>query len=424
MSPVKYTGVKGVEDIIPPDSHIWQAVERIARDTFSLYGFDEIRPPIIEFTDVFVRSIGEGTDIVEKEMYTFMDKGGRSITLRPEGTAPVVRCYVEKNLHGLPKPQKFYYTGPMFRYERPQKGRQRQFYQIGAEAFGVSEPKIDAEIISMLMNFLAKAGLSELSLELNSIGCPECRPAYTNALKEFFAPLLGSMCADCGRRFDSNPLRMLDCKAEACVTARQGAPYVSDHLCGACKDHFEELKGYLDMLKIPFIHNPLLVRGLDYYCRTTFEATSNHLGSQKAVAAGGRYDRLVEEFGGPSTPAIGFAVGMERLVTLLKDSRAAEDTPLADVFVAYIGDKASKFAFRFVSELRGDGFRSETGYEGASLKSQMRRADKIGAKIVFIIGDEEIAKGKLRWKDLGKGATGEMPFEGAVEYLNTFFNRK
>ncbi|MBS1233360.1 MAG: hisS, partial [Nitrospirae bacterium] len=295
---MKYTALKGVHDIFPPDVHTWQKVESVAKDVFTSYGFQELRAPVIESTDIFIRSIGETTDIVEKEMYTFTDKAGRHITLRPEGTAPVVRCFVEQHLYNLPSPQKFFYSGPMFRYERPQAGRFRQFYQIGAEAFGVAEPKIDAEILSMLKLFFERLGLKELNFEINSIGCRKCRPDYRTALLDFFSDRLEGFCPDCRRRYDQNPLRILDCKVDECIKLREGAPRVTDFLCAECREHFDALRSYAERLAIPCAINPEMVRGLDYYTRTTFEVTCKHLGAQNAVAAGGRYDLLVEDFGG------------------------------------------------------------------------------------------------------------------------------
>lgn len=417
MTPTRYSAVKGVEDILPPDTYIWQKIEETAKDVFSRYGFQELKPPIVEFTDIFVRSIGETTDIVEKEMYTFNDRAGRSITLRPEGTAGVVRCYVEKGLFNLPSPQRFFYSGPMFRYERPQKGRQRQFYQIGVEAFGVAEPQIDAEMLSMLNAFFEKIGLKEFSLELNSIGCKNCRPLFRTALIGFFSNRLNSLCPDCKRRYTVNPLRILDCKADACIGLRKGAPIIRDYLCGECKGHLGELLGLLNMLTVPYKLNPEMVRGLDYYTRTAFEVTSTALGAQSAVAAGGRYDMLVEEFGGPPTPAIGFAIGMERLSMLLKDRW--QEMPLPDVFIASIGEDAKKEALKLSSALRTESLWVELGYEGASLRSQMRRADRVRANYVFIIGDDEIKEGRLKWKDLREGTEGEISLKDALNLLKT-----
>ncbi|HMK60927.1 MAG TPA: histidine--tRNA ligase [Dissulfurispiraceae bacterium] len=404
---MKYSGLKGMEDILPPDINVWQSIEATARRIFSRYGFHEIRVPILEATDIFTRSIGEATDIVEKEMYTFTDKGNRSVTMRPEGTAPVVRCFVEKSLQSLPSPQKFYYSGPMFRYERPQKGRFRQFYQIGAEAFGVAEPSMDAELIIMLRNLLEEIGLSGLNFEINSIGCTECRPAYRKALLTFFGDNLAEYCPDCKRRYETNPLRILDCKVEHCATLRQGSPAVTDYLCENCRDHFKELLTILQTFKVSYTLNPNLVRGLDYYTKTTFEVTSEHLGSQKAVAAGGRYDRLVEEFGGPATPAIGFAIGMERLVTLLKEmTPIATSTPR--VFIATLGKKAETEGFGIAESLRSKGIWAEQSYGSASLKSQLRRADRLGAEFAIIIGENELTAGTVQWKDLNKKMQGEI----------------
>ncbi len=404
---MKYSALKGVHDLFPPDIYIWQKVESIADEVFSAYGFHELRVPIIESTDIFVRSIGETTDIVEKEMYTFPDKANRSITLRPEGTAPVVRCYIENHLYNQPSPQKFFYSGPMFRYERPQKGRFRQFYQIGVEAFGVPEPKLDAEILSMLKLFLERLGLKELSFEVNSIGCEKCRPDYKKALIDFFASKTVNLCPDCKRRYTQNPLRILDCKVDSCIELRAGAPQVTNYLCNECKEHFEEFQSSLKLLNISYIINPNMVRGLDYYTRTTFEVTSEHLGAQKAVAAGGRYDRLVEEFGGPPTPAIGFAIGMERLVEILKNkSETLETSP--KVVLATIGKEADKEGLSIAEKLRAKGISVELGYGNSSLKSQMRRADRLKADYVVIIGDDELKSGRIKWKNLKDGSQGEI----------------
>jgi histidyl-tRNA synthetase len=414
---LRYKTVKGVHDILPPDVLTWQRLERAAHDVFGPFGFREMRPPVIEHTELFARSIGETSDIVEKEMYTFVDKGGRSLTLRPEGTASIVRGYVQHTLHALPAPQKVYYQGPMFRYERPQKGRQRQFYQIGVEAFGTEGPEIDAEIISMLMLFLERAGLSGLTVQINSIGDEECRPAYRRALREYFSSSLDRLCEDCTRRFEQNPLRILDCKARGCRELRRGAPEVSDYLCVSCEEHFAGLKRILSNLGIRYEVKPEMVRGLDYYTRTTFEVTSESLGAQDAVAAGGRYDRLVEEFGGPPTPAIGFAVGMERLVSLVREEGA--EAPAPAVFIASLGNEAAAVAFGLADRMRRDGLWVELGYGRGSLKSQMRRADKFGARVVIIIGEDELRKSKANWKDLRSGESGEVDFSDLHGFIGS-----
>ncbi|MBI5189016.1 MAG: histidine--tRNA ligase [Nitrospirae bacterium] len=418
----RYSALKGIQDILPPDIYIWQRVEETAREIFSAYGFQELRAPIIEATEIFIRSIGETTDIVEKEMYTFSDKAGRSITLRPEGTAPVVRCYVENHLYNLPSPQKFFYSGPMFRYERPQAGRFRQFFQIGVEAFGTSDPKLDAEIFSMLRLFIERLGLKGLNFEVNSIGCEKCRPDYRKALLNFFSGRINGLCPDCKRRYEYNPLRILDCKVDVCIELRKGAPRVMDFLCNECREHFNALLSLLKLLNVPYVINPDMVRGLDYYTRTTFEVTSEQLGAQNAVAAGGRYDRLVEEFGGPPTPAIGFAIGMERLVALLRTPTLNQvqgelRTPAPEIFIATIGAPAEKEGLVIANRLREKGIWVEVGYAGNSLKSQLRRADRLSAGYVLIIGDDEISSGKLKWKRLSDGSQGEILFQEVYDFF-------
>ena len=408
---MKYKTLKGLQDILPPEVSIWQHIEAKARDIFRAYGYQEIRLPMLESTDIFVRSIGETSDIVEKEMYTFQDKGGRSVTLRPEGTASFVRAYVEHHLYNNPAPQKYYYMGPMFRYERPQAYRYRQFYQIGAEAMGVEDPKLDAEIISMLTKILSGIGLAGLNFEITSIGCKKCRPAYRDALKNFLREKLNSFCSDCQRRFDVNPLRILDCKVPDCVSIRQGSPPVIDYLCAECKEHFESLKHHVILLKVPHTINPNLVRGLDYYNKTAFEVTSESLGAQKAVAAGGRYDGLVDEFGGPPTPGIGFAIGMERIIPLIKERVNKTEGP--DLFICTLGEKTTEEAFLLAEQLRSQGIMVEMNYEPHSLKSQMRKADRVGAKNVISIGEDEIKKGLIVIKDMGSKKETEIGFYAA-----------
>jgi histidyl-tRNA synthetase len=412
----KYNALRGMQDIFPPEIYLWQKAERVAKDVFSAYGFQELRAPIIEATEIFVRSIGETSDIVEKEMYTFSDKADRSITLRPEGTAPVVRCYVQNRLYNLPSPQKFFYSGPMFRYERPQKGRFRQFYHVGVEALGISDPKIDAEILLMLKLILDRLGLKEMSYELNSIGCEKCRPDYKKALLNFISKRIDGFCPDCKRRYEVNPLRILDCKVKECIKLRVDAPKVTDSLCKDCREHFDVLLSLLRLTDFPFVINPDMVRGLDYYTRTTFEVTSKQLGAQNAVAAGGRYDSLVEEFGGPPTPAIGFAIGMERVAELLESSGKIEISA-PEVFIATVGASAEKEGILIANRLRENGIWVEIGYAGHSLRSQLRRADRLSARHVLIIGDDEIKSRKLKWKRLTDGTQGEMPVSEVLEFF-------
>lgn len=395
---MKFKTLKGLQDILPPDIAIWQHIESTARSIFKKYGYQEIRLPIMESTDVFIRSIGETSDIVEKEMYTFEDKGGRSVTLRPEGTASFVRAYVQHHLYNNPVPQKFYYTGPMFRYERPQAYRYRQFYQIGAEAMGIEDPKLDSEIISMLSRLLSSIGLAGLNFQVTSIGCKKCRPDYRRALKKFLKDKLDSFCSDCQRRFDLNPLRILDCKVPGCIESRKGSPPVIDYLCDECDTHFEGLKKNLTELKVPHTVNPNLVRGLDYYTKTAFEVTSENLGSQSAVAAGGRYDSMVDEFGGPPTPGIGFAMGMERLIPLIKESAEISEGP--EIFLCPLGEDAAEKALLLTEQLRSEGLWAEMNFDGTSLRSQMRKANKIGAKKVVVIGDNELKNNKAAIKNM------------------------
>lgn len=403
---MKFKSLKGVLDVYPPDIFIWHKIEDVSRGIFKNYGFSEIRLPVIESTDIFTRSIGETSDIVEKEMYTFTDKGKRSITLRPEGTAPFIRAYVEHHLYNEPAPQKYYYMGPMFRYERPQAGRQRQFYQIGAEALGVEDPKVDAEIIAMLSQILEGIGLRNLNFQVSSIGCPQCRPSYITALRGHLEGKLENFCDDCKRRFDKNPLRILDCKVPACIKEREGSPAVIDYLCGACKEHFNDLNHYLKILNVPHTVSPNLIRGLDYYTKTAFEVTSESLGSQNAVAAGGRYDGLVKEFGGPSTPGIGFAIGIDRIIPLIKDSMDDHQGP--DLFICTLGRKEAEAALVLADGLRKEGKWIEINYEQASIRSQMNKANRVKAKNVIVLGEDELKSSTAELKAMDSGETSEI----------------
>lgn len=418
---MRLKSLKGIQDILPPEIYIWQQIEHISREVFKKYGYQEIRLPIIEATDVFTRSIGETTDIVEKEMYTFMDKGNRSVTLRPEGTAPFVRAFVQHHLYNAPSPQKYYYLGPMFRYERPQAFRSRQFYQIGIEAVGTEDPKLDAEVISMLATILKRIGLKGTNIEITSIGCKHCRPDYKKALKKALKNRLNLFCKDCQRRYEFNPLRILDCKVPSCIEARRGSPVVLDFLCAGCKQHFKELRHHLELLNIPYIINPNLVRGLDYYTRTAFEVTSESLGSQKAVAAGGRYDGLINEFGGPPTPGTGFAIGVERIIPLIKESIAEKECP--DLFFCSLGQEASKKSFILTEQLRDRGLWVEMSYDELSLRSQMRKADRIGAKNVIVVGEDELKKGKALTKDMRDKKESEVALE-IKEIIKTIRRKK
>ncbi len=410
-----FSAIRGVHDILPGESERWQAIEQVAGRLFAAFGFREIRLPIFETTELFAQSIGEATDIVEKEMYTFTDRSGDSITLRPEGTAPSIRAFLQNQLGAAQSITKLYYWGPMFRYERPQKGRFRQFHQIGAEIIGSASPGIDVELLSLLHRLFKQLRIDNVRLELNSLGDAVCRPDYRRTLQRFLQSRLSELCENCRRRTETNPLRVLDCKNESCRTVTAAAPTMADHLCDPCRDHFAEVTRGLESLIIPFHLNPRLVRGLDYYTRTTFEWTSAGLGSQNAVAAGGRYDGLVETLGGPATPAIGFALGMERAAGLLPPD-VGQPAPL-DLFVAALGREARAWARPLVFELRSDGYRVETDYEESSLKSQMRRADRLGARLVCIIGDDELKNDRMVLRNLHTKEQTSLPAERAAEEI-------
>ena len=407
------TGIKGMNDILPGEVETWQFLETAARNLFATYGFSEIRVPVVEKTDLFCRSIGETTDIVEKEMYSFIDKGGTGITLRPEGTAPVMRAFIEHKLYAQDPVAKLCYIGPMFRYERPQKGRYRQFHQIGAEVIGIEDPKIDAQVLAMLSHYFETVGIDGVSLQINSLGCPECRPGYRAQLIAFLEQRLAVLCDDCRRRCATNPLRVLDCKVPGCKEATQGAPAILEHLCQGCDHHFAQVQLHLKDLGTPFELNPRMVRGLDYYTRTTFEMVTSRLGAQSAVAAGGRYDGLIKDLGGPALSGIGFAMGVERLVLMLGENRVAAARP--QLFLAALGAEAGRRGFALMSQLQRRGVSAEMDYEGKSLKSQMRRAGKLQARQVLILGEEELARGIGQLRDMDAGTQEEIALDSLLE---------
>ena len=402
---------RGTNDILPDEAARWQAVESVIRGVCRDFGYGEIRTPVFEHTELFLRSAGETTDVVRKEMYTFEDRGGRSITLRPEGTAPVVRAYLENNLHAAPQPVKLYYLAtPMFRYERPQAGRYRQHHQFGAEVLGSLDPAVDAELISLPIELLRRLGVEGLGVKLNSIGCPRCRPGYVDALRAYYRDRLDDVCPDCRVRFEANPLRMLDCKRETCRSHRQGAPRSVDHLCAECAEHFDTLRALLEELEIRYVLDPTLVRGFDYYTKTVFEVFYSGLGAQDAVCGGGRYDGLVEELGGKPTPGIGFGMGMERLLHVLADlGRELPAKPGISVFVATAGDDVRAHAVRLVHRLRRAGISADTDYAGRSLRSQLRFADRYPARFAVILGADEVARGMVTVRDLRSGEQVEVP---------------
>jgi histidyl-tRNA synthetase len=399
MAP-KYKAPRGTQDVLPEVSWRWQRVEAAFRDTCRRYGYAEIRTPLFEETDLFVRGVGEGTEIVTKQMYTFDDRGGRSLTLRAEGTAPVVRAVLEHSLTAQGQVQKLYYIAPIFRYERPQAGRYRQHTQLGVEAIGAPGPDIDAEVIALYHDFLGEIGLQGAVTHISSIGCPGCRPALYDALREFFEPKLAELCDFCQARYESNPLRILDCKVPADVEARQGAPSALDHLCAECREHFAGVRTQLDALAIPYEVDPTIVRGLDYYSRTAFEVIHPGLGAKDVIMGGGRYDGLAEMLGGPPTPGIGFGSGLERLVLVLGEGDAP---PGPDLYIAAAAPEARDPAFALAIAARRAGLSAEIDYTGRSLKAQMKAANRLGARVVALIGEDELTAGSVTLRDMQTG---------------------
>lgn len=412
------TAPRGTRDLLPGEVEKWHYLEETAHRICSEYGYREIRTPIFEHTELFQRGIGETTDIVEKEMYTFLDRGERSITLRPEGTASTVRAFIEHKLYNQPQPTKLYYLGPMFRYDRPQAGRYRQFHQFGIEAIGSDDPALDAEVVSMAMEYYHRLGLTNLELHLNSIGCPDCRPVYREKLKEFLRPNLQKLCANCQQRYERNPIRIIDCKLEACQEIAQGAPTTVSCLCPVCAEHFAQVKHYLELLEISFIVDERLVRGLDYYTRTAFEIMAPGIGAQNSIGGGGRYDGLIEECGGPPVPGIGFALGLERiLITLEKQGVVLPSEPEVDAFVATTGEATRSEAFRLLAMLRRSGLKAEMDYLDRSLKAQLKYANKLGVRFTIIAGETELSRGVVVVKDMGEGTQQELPVAELRDYL-------
>lgn len=408
--------IRGFKDILPGEATLWQHIERTAAQIFATFGYGEIRVPIMEKTDLFARSIGEDTDIVEKEMYTFADRGGDTLTLRPEATASIVRAYIQHKLYAGDPVHKFYTIGPMFRRERPQKGRYRQFYQIDAEAFGIAGPYIDAQMIHMLHLLFQRLGVADVCTHLNSLGCPACRPHYRETLLTMLENKTDQLCADCRRRKARNPLRVLDCKVPGCREAVADAPSIADFLCGDCQSHFDTVTQSLTRLGVPYTLNKRLVRGLDYYTRTTFEMQTTALGAQSAVAGGGRYDGLVESLGGPATPAIGFAIGFDRLVEILGQQVTMTAAPPA-LYIAALGDAAKALAFQWAAALAEAGTHVEMEHGDKSLKAQMKRADRLNADHVLIVGEAELAAGKALLRDMQTKAQTELSIEDLLAAL-------
>ncbi len=395
---------KGTKDMLPRDAAAWHYVEQKARETAALFSFREIRTPMFEHTELFTRGVGETTDIVTKEMYTFEDKGGRSMTLRPEGTAGVARAFIENGLGQDVMPMKAYYLASVFRYERPQSGRLREHHQFGVELYGSSSPYADAEVISLAHTFLSSVGIGGLTLHLNSIGCKECRPKFNAALRGYIGDNLDRMCGKCRERFDKNPLRILDCKEEKCREIVKAAPSITDFLCDDCRAHFEQLQGILERQGVPFVVDPSVVRGLDYYTRTVFEFVSEDIGAQGTVCGGGRYDGLVEEVGGKSTPAVGFGLGLERLLLVLQNTgRLDAPRERADVYLAPLGERAAGEVPAIAAGLRRAGVSADYDMMGRGVKAQMKYADKSGARFVVVIGDNELESGVAVLKNMDTG---------------------
>ena len=409
------TSIKGTADVLPADSHKWQFVEKKMLETAGLFGFSEIRVPVFEYTEVFTKNVGETTDVVQKDMYTFTDKGDRSITLRPEFTAGVVRSVIEHGLINGALPVKTCYVGGCYRYEKPQAGRMREFHQFGVEMFGAADPAADAEMILLANSVLSNLGIENLSLELNSIGCPECRAKYHAALKEYFASRKNELCETCKDRLERNPMRILDCKSPVCKEIADKAPVMLDFLCDGCREHFEGVKKHLESAKLKFTVNPKIVRGLDYYTKTVFEFVSGDIGAQSTVCGGGRYDGLVGQMGGPEMPSLGFAMGIERLLMVMEAQNAEfPEAKIPDVYIATMGESAKLKATKLCMDIRNEGFTAVTDIAGRSVKAQMKYADKIGAKFSTVIGDDELANDRCILKNMTTGEQQEVTLSDGI----------
>jgi histidyl-tRNA synthetase len=410
------TAVRGFKDIIAPETDKWRHIEDTANDVFRTFGFSEIRLPLLEKTELFRRGIGESTDIVEKEMYTFLDRDGESLTLRPEATASVIRAYLEHSFHAAETVTRLFTIGPMFRRERPQKGRYRQFHQIDVEILGQDDPYTDAELMLMLIYFLHRLGLSHLNLEINSLGCAQCRPHFRESIVQFLRGREEELCVDCRRRMATNPLRVFDCKVEKCSAIISKAPRLTDFICPACREHFEKLQDCLRLFQVDYTLNAKMVRGLDYYTRTTFEVTTDFQGAQNAILGGGRFDHLVRDLGGPDISGIGFAIGMERLAALMPEREGDSGTsPL--FFMAALGEKAVQKAFFLCNSLRMKGVRVEMDYAGRSLKSQMKRAGKLKSAFVLILGDKEIDENRALLRNMSSSTQEEIGLDDLEETI-------
>lgn len=417
--------LRGTQDILPEDAYKWNYMEKAIRDLCGRYGYGEIRTPMFEATELFQRGIGDTTDVVTKEMYTFTDRGGRSITLRPENTASAVRAYLEHKLYGDQQVHKFFYIGSMFRYDRPQAGRYREFHQFGVEVMGADSPAADAEVISLAYTLFQNLGLKDLVLHINSIGCGKCRPAYRQRLIDYFKEGKEDLCHDCQERLEKNPLRVLDCKEDGPKKLVKDAPNITDYLCEECQKKFDAVKQYLTALGIPYEVDPRLVRGLDYYTNTAFEIQYTPLGAQSAICGGGRYDGLVEEVGGPHTPSVGFAVGLERLLLALEMQKLIpEPVKPGHVYIAALGEDAIAEGMKIQQELRTDGIRADLDLQGRSLKGQMKQAGKTGADYTVIIGSDELDRKEASVKSMAEGTQASISFDEVAAYVKEKENKK
>lgn len=412
------TRPRGTADILPGQVEKWQYIENMAALVCREYGYREIRTPVFEHTELFARGVGEATDVVEKEMYTFRDRGDRSITLRPEGTASAVRAYLENKLYAGPQPLKMYYIGPMFRYDRPQAGRFRQFHQFGVEVFGSHHPAVDAEVMAMAMDFYGRLGLNDLELHINSVGCPKCRLVVREKLQEFFRSALDELCPNCQNRFERNPLRILDCKSSRCAVLAKEAPTTVDCLCGDCQMHFMQVQQYMKDIGIKYVLDSRLVRGLDYYTHTAFEIMAPDIGAQSSVGGGGRYDGLIELCGGPAVPGIGFALGLERIIMALENRNQAPSVKVGpEVFITTAGEKSVREGFSLLAKLRAAGIAADMDYQGRSLKAQMKYAGKLGVRYAVILGEEELQRGSAVLRDMLVGDQEDVSISNIIPIL-------
>ena len=412
---------RGTKDITPKDAYKWNYVENKFREICSLFGYEEMRTPVFEHTELFKRSVGDTTDIVQKEMYSFTDKGGRDITLKPEGTAGVVRAFIENKLYADTQPTKLFYITPCFRYERPQAGRQRQFHQFGIEALGSDKPSLDAEVIALAVQFFTEVGLKDLAVSINSVGCPTCRAEYNARLKEYLDKKSDVLCETCLERKDKNPMRVIDCKNPTCKENLNDIPFMVDHICDDCKDHFEKLQTYLKEMDINFVVDKTIVRGLDYYKKTAFEIISNDIGSQSTVCGGGRYDGLVEQLGGPKgVSGIGFGLGAERLLLTMENNNREIENPYAtDIFIVTIGDEAKTKSFKLLKDLRTNHISAENDHLDRSVKAQFKYSDKINAKFTIVIGDDELANDTATLKNMSTSEQTTIKLSEIVQELKS-----